>query len=127
MQVSKFKSLIRTVIREELDFYFDKLQKQLNETRSQSKEEIIEEDRQVSSKAPKLKSKFMQAIAEGFDEDELSNFENSTSTIPSILDENNIKSLKNAKQGSVRSVSNALTRDYSKLLQRVDQIKSKKL
>ena len=127
MQVSKFKSLIRTVIREELDFYFDKLQKQLNETRSQSKEEIIEEDRQVSSKAPKLKSKFMQAIAEGFDEDELSNFENSTSAIPSILDENNIKSLKNAKQGSVRSVSNALTRDYSKLLQRVDQIKSKKL
>jgi hypothetical protein len=132
MQIDKFKTIIRTVIREELDYYFEKLSQQLNESAQQQtpRKKVLsnmQKSKKVSQGNPKLRSKFMQAISEGFDEQTLQGIENEGST-PSILDENNLNVLASTKGNrNVQAVAKALTRDYSQIIKKVDDIKSKKL
>lgn len=134
MQIDKFKSVIRSVIREELDYYFNKFGEQLHEnlpkkkavTRVSSKKIVRKEAPSQEHRKSEMRSKFMQAISEGFNEEDLQSVEGE-GPVSSILDENNINALKTTKNKNTRAIGEALTRDYSQVLKKVDQLKSKKL
>jgi hypothetical protein len=134
MQIDKFKSVIRSVIREELDYYFNRFGEQLHEnlpknkavTRVPSKKSVKREIPLQEHKKSEMRSKFMQAISEGFNEDDLKSVEGE-GPVSSILDENNINALRTTKNKNTRAIGEALTRDYSQILKKVDQLKSKKV
>lgn len=134
MQIDKFKSVIRSVIREELDYYFNKFGEQLHENlpkkkvvaRVSSKKSAKRDTPLQEHKKSEIRSKFMQAISEGFNEDDLKSVEGE-GPVSSILDESNINALKTTKNRNTRAIGEALTRDYSQVLKKVDQLKSKNL
>lgn len=116
------ESKIRNIIREELDYYFSKLEKSLTEMYSNSKPNVEMMDRDIrrpKTKTPDFKKKFgslMSSISEGIDME--------PEDTSSILSDNVLNSLE--KDYKFSGVHKALTKDYSKILNKIEDIKSNK-
>lgn len=113
------ESKIRSIIREELDYYFSKLEKSLNEMYGGRTLEARTEPRSPKPKAPDFKKKFgslMSSISEGIDME--------PQDTSSILNDNILESLE--KDSKFSGIHKALTKDYSQILGKIEDIKSKK-
>lgn len=134
MESKQFKTVLRTIIREELEYFFSKIEKKLNEntvTRPIQQQQLIKKQTitgtvktkpNTQQQKPNLKSKFMQMISEGFNEDDLEAM-NREEPI-SVLEEGVVNNLKNSSSKNLKVVGDALTRDYSGMLKKIDQLKT---
>ena len=131
MKLSIFKKLIREVIREELDYKFSRLEKKLDEVVVKSNINNINEDRtqapqstdfkklmnggntaQSNVSAPKTKSSVLNdLLQETAESGEWKNINKEAET----------KSVKDNTQGLPDHLANALTKDYSQVLQKADE------
>ena len=131
MKLSVFKKLIREVIREELDYKFSRLEKKLDEVVVKSNINNINEDRtqapqttdfkklmnggnkvQSNVSAPKTKSNVLNdLLKETAESGEWKN----------INREAEVKSVTDNTQGLPDHLANALTKDYSQVLQKADE------
>lgn len=128
MKINELKSLIessvRRVVREELDYRFDKLNEQLTlrtpsrESNSKSnKAAPAPQERPSSGKFQESREFFRKKFGDIFDD--IEPFNESVET-PSILDEGNLKTLASSnRQGSVLK---ALTRDYTDIVRAMDNL-----
>ena len=114
------ESKLRKIIREELDYYFDKLQQTLLESNSIStrvtKNNISEnKGGDVNEERIKFRKKYsglLGAISENINEDDLQETSNS------ILENKYLNSL--GKNEKTKSVYDALTKDYSALIRKME-------
>ena len=131
MKLSIFKKLIREVIREELDYKFSRLEKKLDEVVVKSNINNINEDRtqapqstdfkklmnggntaQSNVSAPKTKSSVLNdLLQETAESGEWKNINREAET----------KSVKDNTQGLPDHLANALNKDYSQVLKKVDE------
>lgn len=115
------ESKLRRIIREELDYYFDRLEKTLTESKSKTTvRETVSKPSKVSSSTDEERQKFrkkfgglMGKITENMD---TTNFEETSN---SILDNNVLESLGNSTK--TQAVHKALTKDYSALLKKMNK------
>jgi len=131
MKLSVFKKLIRDVIREELDYKFSRLEKKLDEVVVKSNINNINEDRtqapqttdfkklmnggnkvQSNVSAPKTKSSVLNDLLQETAE---------SGEWKSINREAEVKSVTDNTQGLPDHLANALTKDYSQVLQKADE------
>jgi hypothetical protein len=133
MESKQFKTVLRTIIREELEYFFSKIEKRLNEnsvtrpTQKLIKTQTLPQTvkgtvKPQQQKSTNLKSKFMQMISEGFNEEDLDTM--NSEEPKSILEEGMVQKLKNSSSKSLKTVGDALTKDYSSMLKKIDQIKT---
>ena len=111
------ESKLRRIIREELEYYFDRLEKSLLESKSHGTViENVSTPSDLNTERTKFRKKFgglMGKITEDMDVDTLEESSNS------ILDNNILESLEsNAK---TQAVHKALTKDYSALLRKMNK------
>ena len=131
MKLSIFKKLIREVIREELDYKFSRLEKKLDEVVVKSNINNINEDRtqapqstdfkklmnggntvQSNVSAPKTKSSVLNdLLQETAESGEWKNINKEAET----------KSVKDNTQGLPDHLANALNKDYSDIIKKVDE------
>ena len=131
MKVNIFKKLIREVIREELDYKFSRLEKKLDEVVVKSNINNINEDRtqapqstdfkklmnggntvQSNVSAPKTKSSVLNdLLQETAESGEWKNINKEAET----------KSVKDNTQGLPDHLANALNKDYSDIIKKVDE------
>jgi hypothetical protein len=105
---SNAESKIRTIIREELDFYFSKIEKRLDEI-SLTKGEKIVETKSAPKKNTALRKKFgslMESISEGIDLDG-----SKDRGLTAEMLEGNSK---------LNHLQDVLTRDYSSLIKKME-------
>ena len=131
MKLSIFKKLIREVIREELDYKFSRLEKKLDEVVVKSNINNINEDRtqapqstdfkklmnggntvQSNVSAPKTKSSVLNDLLQETAE---------SGEWKNINREAEVKSVTDNTQGLPDHLANALTKDYSQVLQKADE------
>ena len=131
MKVNIFKKLIRDIIREELDYKFSRLEKKLDEVVVKSNINNINEDRtqapqttdfkklmnggnkvQSNVSAPKTKSSVLNDLLQETAE---------SGEWKSINREAEVKSVTDNTQGLPDHLANALTKDYSQVLQKADE------
>ena len=131
MKVNIFKKLIREVVREELDYKFSRLEKKLDEVVVKSNINNINEDRtqapqttdfkklmnggnkvQSNVSAPKTKSSVLNDLLQETAE---------SGEWKSINREAEVKSVTDNTQGLPDHLANALTKDYSQVLQKADE------
>lgn len=133
MESKQFKTVLRTIIREELEYFFSKIERKLNENtvaRPQQQQPIkkqtitgtVKTKPSIQQQKPNLKSKFMQMISEGFNEDDLEVMNREEPV--SVLEEGIVNNLKNSSSKNLKVVGDALTRDYSGMLKKIDQLKT---
>lgn len=115
------ESKLRRIIREELDYYFDRLEKTLTESKSTTTvRETVSKPSKVSSSTDEERQKFrkkfgglMGKITENMDISDLEEKSNS------ILDNNILESLES--NSKTQAVHRALTKDYSALLKKMNK------
>lgn len=117
---STVESKLRKIIREELDYYFDKLQQTLlesNSITSRANKSNISENKSsdVSEERARFRKKYsglLGAISENIDESDLQETSNS------ILENKYLNAL--GKSDKTKSVYDALTKDYSALIKKME-------
>lgn len=114
MKVSEFKNMMRSVVREELDFYTSKIINEIKEIKAGT-EIITERTSATTKKVPDFKGKYsslLNTMTEGMDTD--------IDTTPiSILDVPLTRGREDNAQLS--AVEKALTRDYSSLVKKMEK------
>jgi hypothetical protein len=127
MDKISIESRLRKIIREELDYYFDRLESRLNESKSKSISEnhsssapkkFAEKpiNTKVESERKDFRKKFsglMEMITEDMEYPEDENTEKS------VLDSRVLNTLENNPK--TQAVYKALTKDYSALLKKMDK------
>ena len=130
MKVNIFNKLIREVVREELDYKFSRLEKKLNEVLVKSKYNSIVEDRvsQPVSSQPKKQSvpaATTESPATPLTKDSILNdilAETAHSgEWKNIEKEAEVKSVTENTDGLPDHLANALNKDYSQVMQKVEE------
>lgn len=130
MKVNIFKKLIREVVREELDYKFSRLEKKLNEVLVKSKSNSIVEDRvtQPVSSSPKKQSvpaAPTESPATPLTKDSILNdILNETAHSgewKNIEKEAEVQSVTENTAGLPDHLANALNKDYSQVMQKVEE------
>ena len=134
MKVNIFKKLIREIIREELDYKFSALEKKLNEVLDNSRSNSIVEDRttqlnSLPSKKTKVQSKVptptpppQSPVITG--DNVLNDILAETAAAgdwKKINEEPEVKSVTDNTEGLPDFLSNALNKDYSQVMQKVEE------
>lgn len=123
MKIDQFKSVIRSVIREELDYHFAKLLKEIKDSGGEQRltERVVSKPspKKVEEERKQLRKKFggiLGMVTEGMDVDGIEG--EMEGAVKSILDDDTMESLGRSKNEAVAGVARALTRDYSHLINR---------
>ena len=130
MKVNIFKKLIREVVREELDYKFSRLEKKLDEVLVSGRSNNIIEDKtpqptsssvkkMMEEKSPKSDKK-VQLTKDSILNDILNETAQSGEW-KSIEKEAEVKSVTDNTQGLPDHLANALNKDYSQVMQKVEE------
>ena len=128
MKLSVFKKLIREVIREEVDYNFSRLRKELNEIVVKSNTSNISKARSKSTKDTSMKN-LVKASTENSSTSKTTNSvlnqllkETAQSDDwKTIEGESEVKSVQDNTQELPEHLSNAFTKDYSEVMQKVEE------
>jgi hypothetical protein len=130
MKVNIFKKLIREVVREELDYKFSVLEKKLDEVLVSSNSNSIVEDRapqptaSPSSKVPAQAAVKNNSAAPLTKDSILNDILNETAHSgewKNIEKEGEVKSVTDNTEGLPDFLSNAINKDYSQVLKKVEE------
>ncbi len=134
MKVNIFKKLIREIIREELDYKFSVLEKKLNEVLDNSRSNSIVEDRttqlnSLPSKKTKVQSKVptptpppqSPVITKDNVLNDILAETAAAGDWKKINEEPEVKSVTDNTQGLPDFLSNAINKDYSEVMKKVEE------
>ena len=130
MKVNIFKKLIREVVREELDFKFSALEKKLDEVLVSSNSNSIVEDRAPQPTASSYKKMMAnpvqtdKSVAPLTKDSILNDILNETAAAgdwKNIDKEAEVKSVKDNTQNLPDHLANAFNKDYSQVMQKVEE------
>ena len=131
MKLSAFKKLIREVIREELDYKFSRLEKKLNEVIATGNNVNIVKDKRQATQDTSIKRMVNSPVDSSVSAPKTSN-----SVLNKLLKEtaqsDDWKTVEGKGEAEVQSVqdnteqlpehlANAFTKDYSKIMKKVDE------
>ena len=130
MKVNIFKKLIREVVREELDYKFSALEKKLDEVLVSSNSNSIVEDRAPQPTASSYKKMMAnpvqtdKSVAPLTKDSILNDILNETAAAgdwKKINEEPQVQSVTENTQGLPEHLANALNKDYSQVMQKVEE------
>jgi len=130
MKVNIFKKLIRDIIREELDYKFSALEKKLNEVLDNNRSDIIVEDKVAqptaspSPKVPASAAGNVNPAAPLTKDSILNDILNETAHSgewKNIEKEAQVESVTDNTQGLPDFLSNAINKDYSEVMKKVEE------
>ena len=130
MKVNIFKKLIREVVREELDYKFSALEKKLDEVLVSSNSNSIVEDRAPQPTASSYKKMMAnpvqtdKSVAPLTKDSILNDILNETAAAgdwKNIDKEAEVKSVKDNTQNLPDHLANAFNKDYSQVMQKVEE------
>ena len=130
MKVNIFKKLIREVVREELDYKFSALEKKLDEVLVSSNSNSIVEDRAPQPTASSYKKMMAnpvqtdKSVATLTKDSILNDILNETAAAgdwKNIDKEAEVKSVKDNTQNLPDHLANAFNKDYSQVMQKVEE------
>ena len=128
MKLSVFKKLIREVIREELDYSFSRLRKELNEIVVKSNSSNMNKARSKSTKDTSMKS-LVKASTENVAMPKTTNkvlnqlLEETAQSDDwkTVEGEGEVQSVQDNTEQLPEHLANAFTKDYSKVMKKVDE------
>ena len=123
MKVNIFKKLIRDIIREELDYKFNGLEKKLDEVLVKRNTNSIVEDRapQPTSSQSQKTGRLAAPIVKDSVLNEILNETAESGEWQNIEKEPQVESVRENTQGLPDHVANALNKDYSQVMQKVEE------
>jgi len=130
MKVNIFKKLIREVVREELDYKFSSLEKKLDEVLVSSRSNSIVEDRvsqPTATPSPKVpaqaavKSNSTVPVTKDSILNDILNETANSGEWQNIEKEAEVKSVTDNTEGLPDFLSNAINKDYSQVLKKVEE------
>ena len=123
MKVNIFKKLIREVVREELDYKFSALEKKLDEVLVNNRSDVIVEDRapQPVSSPPKKQPVSSAPLTKDSILNDILNETAHSGEWKNIEKEGEVKSVTDNTEGLPDFLSNAINKDYSQVLKKVEE------